>query len=210
MTRCGRLLIGVFALSLLTVPARAQDDEQLLQRLSQCARQPDQLRLACFDAIVRNYGIAPPAAHRPAPHPGRWMVRESVNPMDDFRTVSAFLLASNSVRTRFQTVTPTLWIACRSRRTEVWVSWDTFVASRSARVTFRVGSSPPTTETWPVSTDFQATFSPEPIPLIRQLVRAETLLVQVTPYGENPIMASFDLAGVEHVVGRVQQACNWR
>jgi hypothetical protein len=71
MTRCGRLLIGVFALSLLTVPARAQDDEQLLQRLSQCARQPDQLRLACFDAIVPNYGIAPPAAHRPAPHPGR-------------------------------------------------------------------------------------------------------------------------------------------
>jgi type VI secretion system protein VasI len=41
-------------------------------------------------------------------------------------------------------------------------------------------------------------------------VRADRLLAQVTPYGSNPLLATFDTTGLTEAIKPVQQACNWR
>lgn len=82
---------------------------------------------------------------------------------------------------------------------------------RSTRkfVTYRFPPADATTELWGVSTDNEATFVTRPIPFLRTLVVSERLVMQATPYGESPTLATFDLAGGRAAIEPISDVCNW-
>jgi type VI secretion system protein VasI len=68
-----------------------------------------------------------------------------------------------------------------------------------------------TTEAWSISTDNKAVFvRGSDITFAKKMMNHKTLLTQITPYGESPVMATFPVAGLsgaikplrEHAIGK--------
>lgn len=47
------------------------------------------------------------------------------------------------------------------------------------------------------------------IPLIKELIGGEKLVVKMTPYGENPFTATFNISGLDNVLGPLRKECGW-
>ena len=81
--------------------------------------------------------------------------------------------------------------------------------SEQKRVTYRFPPADATTELWGISTDNVATFVAQPIPFLRTLVASDQLILQTTPYGESPSMATFELIGARAAIDPIAETCNW-
>ncbi len=147
---------------------------------------------------------APP---KPMPRPtGSWQVVESINPVDDSKSVQLVLEGDaaskwgNSIR---------LNIRCLSNKTELFVNWHEFVNNEATPVLHRIDSNPAETSAWGISTDYQTTFYSRSIGFIKKLINAEKLLLQTTPHGENPKQVTFRLSGLSEAIKPVRATCNW-
>ena len=47
------------------------------------------------------------------------------------------------------------------------------------------------------------------IPFIKQLIGKSKLTARMTPYGENPFTATFDIAGLEEAIKPLRKECQW-
>jgi Type VI secretion system VasI, EvfG, VC_A0118 len=47
-------------------------------------------------------------------------------------------------------------------------------------------------------------------PSLKDLMKSESLLVELTPYSESPIMTSFDVRGLTEAIKPLQAACPWK
>ncbi|HHD81926.1 MAG TPA: hypothetical protein ENK94_01905, partial [Campylobacterales bacterium] len=65
------------------------------------------------------------------------------------------------------------------------------------------------TKRWSISTDHEATFPPKSIGFTKDLIKHDKLLVQLTPYGDSPVMTTFDIGGLEEAIKPLRKACNW-
>lgn len=104
----------------------------------------------------------------------------------------------------------------QSNKTEVYVDRDTYVGNDGGsvytdwkHVTVRIENSAAKKERWEISTDNETTFSPSPIPLLRRIAKAGRLVLQIVPYGENPITAVFDISGAGEPISRIAKLCKW-
>jgi len=154
-----------------------------------------------------------PAAEKP--DAGAWIVSTDTNPIDDTKTVTAILVASEG-ESRFDGPVG-LVVRCKSNATEMYANWHEYMGDDSRdvydewkRVTVRVGDAPAQEQRWDLSTDKQATFTRgSPIPLLKQMLPADRLVLQSTPYNENPITAVFDLTGIREALAPVAETCGW-
>ena len=70
-------------------------------------------------------------------------------------------------------------------------------------VLMRIGSEKAKTSKWSMSTDSKATFYPKNNKeFILKLKEADKAVFKVTPYGDSPIIAIFDLKGLSEVIGQ--------
>jgi hypothetical protein len=107
---------------------------------------------------------------------------------------------------------------CDSNKTEVYVNWNDYLGddSRSAYnewkyVTVRVGDEDARQQQWSISTDSKATFAPgSSVELLRRMAKVDRLVLQTTPYNENPITAVFDLKGIDKALKPVAEECKWQ
>ena len=77
-------------------------------------------------------------------------------------------------------------------------------------VEVRIGSAPSERQRWGVSKDNKATFAPDWAGgLLKQMVGEDRMLLQVTPYGESPVTAVFDIDGLEVPLRELAETCNW-
>lgn len=66
------------------------------------------------------------------------------------------------------------------------------------------------TQRWSTLTDHKATFAPgSPVELIKRMAVAERLVLQTTPYAENPITAVFTLKGIDVAMAPLAKGCGW-
>lgn len=198
--------LSIFAVTTLIVAMSSPADSSSLEKCVVIA--DTKKRLSCYDAI----------AGRPIPKgiekSGKWIMRESANPLDDSRTVVARLKASQGKNRWGRSVH---FIArCRSNKTEAFINFATYLGDDSSSVyeewktlSVRVGNTTVRDEKWDVSTNRQAAFSRKPIPLLREMSKHRQLVVQVTPYGENPITAIFELDGIAKALSTLSTTCNW-
>lgn len=133
---------------------------------------------------------------------GDWIVSRKTNPVDDSPTVSISLLAESGESRYGEKVA---FVArCKSNTTDAYAVWNTYVGDDSStpyaewkRVTVRIGDNVATNEQWDVSTDKRATFAPDWAgDLLKRMVKSDRLVLQMTPYGENPITAIFNTSGL--------------
>lgn len=47
------------------------------------------------------------------------------------------------------------------------------------------------------------------IPVLKQMIGKERIIVRMTPYGENPFTATFDISGFEEAAASLRQECGW-
>jgi hypothetical protein len=147
---------------------------------------------------------------------GAWTTHETVNPVDDSKTRLASLTASEGTSSTGDPVV--LTIRCQSNKTELYVNWNDYLGDDShdvyaewKRVTVRVGAAPAATQRWGVSTDSNATFTPgSPVELIKRMAKADRLVLQTTPYNENPVTAVFPLKGIDVAVKSLAEGCGWK
>ena len=155
-------------------------------------------RLECFDREIKTPEKKPKKS---------WEVSEDINPLDDSKTVTMALAATEGVNSHGQP--PVLLIRCKSKETEVFVAWRDYLGSE-AQVTTRIGQLEPKTQRWSMSTDSKATFYPgNDVQFVRSWIGQPRLVVRVTPYNENPVVAVFDLTSLEEALKPLREVCGW-
>lgn len=143
---------------------------------------------------------------------GKWEISNSTSKVDDSQNVILMLQGNETIRTTFSgMVTPTLFIACREKKTEVFVNWDIYLGLEQTRMLYRIDKQKAVNSSWNISSDTKAVFySGRDIDFINALKGAEKLYVRITPYNESPVETTFDLAGLSEAVKPLQKACGWK
>ena len=173
-----------------------------------CGKIDDDLsRLACFDALhVRVQGA--PSVSPPVRGVGLWEVSTGRSQIDDSTSVTALLTASQPVGTGYRQPSPTVVAHCKEGDLDFYTVWDVFVGSGKHPVTMRLDADDARIDTWSVSTDHKATFySGKVTVLFEALAKAKKLVVRTTPFGESPVMTSFDVSGFANVRPAILKAC---
>lgn len=202
------LVIASAIAAVLVAPATSQSD-QFKKRIAKCAAvEGDLERLECYDQLARELGLVQTSETKPAAGKGKWIVNTKTNPVDDSRTVTLILTADEG-KSSWRTAI-TLVIRCMSNKTELYISWNDYLGGEATVLT-RVGQAKADQERWSLSTDSKATFySGNTIGFVRQIMGADRLVAQVTPYNESPVTAVFDTRGLKNAIEPLQETCGWR
>ena len=196
--------IGLLALTIGTSVNATSDLE-----IASCANiEDDSERLICFDQLASERGLAsqPVNGANSGNTTGDWLVDVDVNPIDDSTTVTLILEASEGSSSYGDPIY--ILARCMSGDTDVFISWDDYLG-REANVLTRVGDDQAVTQRWSMSTDQTATFHPQPINFLKELMTSTQLVAQITPYNESPTTAIFKINGLSEAVEPLRQECGW-
>lgn len=203
-------LLSLFALvgSLTAEDALKQDT--LRQEIAAAAAIPNSVdRLAAFDQIAARHKLAPESNKQvTTPTPGKWRVSTDISPVDDSQTVFGVLECDEPTRIGYnRTVVPALAIRFKEGKLEAYIIYGVFLGSDLIEATIRFGKDAPQTQRFSISSDHKAAFVRGDVSaFLQKLSASETLLVRLTPYGENPITVSFSTEGVQKVLDAVAEA----
>jgi type VI secretion system protein VasI len=171
---------------------------------------PSSRSRASADKELRTIDAKIALARRRAAGTGAWRTSTEISPIDDSTNVHLSLDSSDTIAGQFgDTVQPVLYVRCKERKTEVFVVWGVYLGIGETDVLQRLDDSPARTLEWSLSTDYKAAFYPgSDVAFARELQKHERLLLRVTPYGEKPVTATFNLAGLENAL-ELKKACRW-
>ncbi|QKJ61471.2 MULTISPECIES: type VI secretion system-associated protein TagO [Serratia] len=192
----------------------SQAEVGIPEQLEQCHKvKADAERLKCFDQIGKTKAEEK-AEKTDSAEPesaGQWLVTSDKSPIDDSENVHVFLLAENQISSRFdRAITPSLSIICREKKTELFIDWGTYLGLDSTQVLTRIDSQQAINRSWQISTDSKATFySGQSIAYIKYLMKSKKMFVKITPYGENPVQATFALEGLSNAIQPLRKSCKW-
>ena len=197
------------------VSIRVEAESSIESRIAECSNIRGELdRLECFDSLSKDLGLGG-SQRTEEKRVGSWIVTEDVNPIDDSRTVALMLSAESGRSARGGIVV--LIARCKSNRTEVYIDWDDYLGDDSnsvyqkwKHVTIRIGDHDAKEQRWSLSTNGEATFAPDWAgSLLKQMIDENRLVVQTTPYAENPNTAIFNISGLKEAIKPLTDACNW-
>lgn len=130
-----------------------------------------------------------------------WEIENEKSPIDDSITYTIRREANAPVRGGFKKVRPVLIIRHKEGKSEAYVSWPMYLGNDKLAVTIRFDNDEAITEDWGCSTDRKAVFSPFPFAdFLEMVLTSRSLVVRLTPYGESPETATFDISGFSECV----------
>ena len=135
----------------------------------------------------------------------QWTVTETKDPIYDVEDVFATIPAYSGTNEKGEA--PSLTVRCKNGKTQLYVSWGTFVNNESQSVTDRIDDLQPERGAWRISSNREGLFRPINKQFIRRLMAAKNYVVRTTPYSENPITAQFDMSQFSPVGEKVIEAC---
>jgi type VI secretion system protein VasI len=201
------LVAAVTVLTSLAIgaPVQAQTPEALVK----CAEvENDIARLDCYDALAASTAstVTPTASRIAGPEGGAWTMLDEINPLDDSRTLAAGLQSTSTTSGG-----PVLLaMTCRSGMTGLVINWGDYLGPEAIIVTRIDSDEPAFPLRWELSADSQQTVYPyDVVALIELLLAADRFVVQATPYNENPVVAVFDLAGIQNAIRPIREGCGW-
>ncbi len=208
-----KITLTVLGLTLCSTYSFAEGSGELNKdTLGQCQSISDGTgRLACYDKLLPQKKVAPDQSDE-VKDVGKWSVSTKTSPVDDSKNVFLVLNANEPIRGTFGgTVTPTLFVTCREKKTEVFLNWDVYLGLDETTMLYRLDKQKAVKRSWSISTDTKAVFySGKNIDFIKGLMKADNMFVQITPYNESPVTTSFDLRGLSEAVKPLQKACGWK
>jgi len=166
-------------------------------------------RLSCFDDLSKKLGLDKPKTRTTA-RKGKWRVTESVSKIDDSTTVYVTVNSNGTVRGKFGSKQPSLWLRCAENKTEVFIDVGLYLGLNETSVLTRMDKDKAVTKTWSISTDTKAIFvRGSDIRFAKELMQHEKLLVQLTPYNDNPVTFEFGIGGLSEAIKPLRKACHW-
>ena len=198
-------LFQLFVSILFAIPAQAQSERDGIAQCAAIAAGSE--RLACFDALTTRLGIAKSGAAAPA-NRGKWEVSAETSALDNSQNVFLSLQANEAIAGLGERARPTLIIRCKEGSTEAAISWDVYLGLDTTTVLTRIDTARATTSLWDISTNNKATFHKRPKQFLRELSGHQVLLAKVVPYGENPAMVTFAVAGLDEAAKPLRDACH--
>ena len=166
----------------------------------------DLSRLECFDNLAKTKSLVKETKRLVVRGVGYWLIRHETNPIDDSKTVELTLFPKETPVRAKDIVS--LVARCKSNKTEVYISWNDYLG-RNSDVLTRIGKNKAKTERWSLSTDSQATFNNNPIKLLKDMMEADSLIAQITPYNDNPKTVVFNTIGLVNAIKPLQEVCGW-
>lgn len=177
------------------------------KEVAKCAAIENQvLRVACYDDLASKYGLTATTKNTTTASQGRWETRTDTDPLTDKSIYRARLVAHEG-RGRFADPI-VLHLRCSNAKIEAYIDWSTFLGSDNISVTSRIDKSPAEKSMWSPSTDHKASFMPQPARTLKKFIGASSYVVNLTPYGESPITAIFDISGAEEALKDIRKACS--
>lgn len=178
--------------------------------LAKCATEVfAEARLTCYDSLATKTGIKKPEA-KVVSALGKWNVREEKSPIDDSLNVHLFVTSNETVRSGYSTVKPSLHIRCSENETNVFLNWGLYLGLEKTKMLTRFDKEKATMSSWSISTNNEAVFvRGNDIEFAKKVMKHQKLLVKVTPFGENPIVATFDISGLSEAIKPLREACHW-
>lgn len=194
------------AISLLSISSAYANT--LNKEIAKCAIiEGDLARLECFDNIAKENNLD---GKQPQPveisEKGKWDVDINVNPIDDSKTVTIVLDAESGKNKWGDAVY--LVARCKSNSTDLYIGWNDYLGHETSVLT-RIGDNKAVTQRWALSTDKKATFSPKAVPFLKEMLKSQKLIAQVTPYNESPVTAVFNTTGLENAIKPLRETCGW-
>lgn len=201
-----KVIFTVVVIALISGSAFAGTEEEI----GKCAKiKGEALRLICYDELAKMLGVDKPKTTIKEAK-GKWHVTEETSPIDDSINVLLSLFANDMVKSGYKTVTPVLFVRCKENETRVVINWSLYLGLEETEMLTRLDSQKARTSKWSLSTDNEAVFfRGSNVDFAKTLMRHEKLLTQVTPYGENPVMATFDIRGLSETIKPLREACHW-
>jgi hypothetical protein len=157
---------------------------------------------------------AGPAASVPVPHNGWTAAHADRWTGGRKRSVAWELEATNSVTVWMKHVRPVLVVRCLANHADAFVFTDAPASiepdpdTRTVRVA--LDTAEPSWERWVVSAGHDGLFAPDTDQFLERLSTAGRLDFGFTPQNAPAVIASFDLTGVDRVLGDVRAACRRR
>lgn len=166
-------------------------------------------RLVCYDELAKKLGVEK-ADTKVSTGTGKWIVRKETSPIDDSVNVYLSVLSNETVFSDYKEVKPSLYIRCAENKTSIFINWMLYLGLDETRLLTRFDKEKAKTSTWSISTDNKAIFfRGNDIKYAKKLMQHEQLLTQITPYGESPVMATFDVSGLSEAIKPLRKACHW-
>ena len=180
--------------------------------IATCAAEKNSVkRLECYDALANKLGVDRPAVTTEIS--GRWSVSTKTSPIDDSTNVYMYVDADELIRDRYGNATrPSLWVRCAENTTSLFINWGVYLGLDETWMTHRIDDAKAVTSEWSVSTTNESVGrwrGGSSIPFIKGLFDRRTLLAQITPYGESPVIVTFNVSGLEEAVQPLRDACGW-
>ena len=211
MTRIALLFAAIMVAA---APARAD----LKDDFAKCAATNGLAdRLDCHDSLAKKLGLsvgktaaASPVAPLAVPTTGKWASRIEASPIDDSKNVFLSLPANEEIKSGIHTVKPVLLARCKENTTEVFVLWGLYLGMGETTILSRLDAEKATSQSWSISTDYKASFyDGNDVEYLKKLLNHKKLLLQVTPYGESPVTATFDIDGLSGSINPLREFCKW-
>ncbi|MDF0602583.1 type VI secretion system-associated protein TagO [Psychromarinibacter sp. C21-152] len=195
----------VAAIGMLGAPAFALDD---------CVEIENDLdRLACYDRAAGRT----PVTEVDQDAGGDWMVRTETSEFTD--TTNVYLTVESEEPLRCNMFgTPqhaNLILRCLEDTTSLFIATDCHLTSGHGgygQVEYRIDDRPAVSKGFDASTSNNSLGlwnGGRSIPLVKELLGAERLLVRFTPFNESPATARFDITGLEQAIAPLREACHW-
>jgi len=182
---------------------------ELKKEIAKCASLSGDLeRLECYDKLSKDTGVNKPIVSVPIiKNKGNWDIKIEKNPVDDTKTITAMLVAKHGKSKWAKPIV--LILRCQSKQIYGFIIWDEYLGDDEKDVLIRIGTNTAVTQSWSSSNDHTATFIPEPEKFIQNLLTANNLVAQVTPYNENSRTAIFNTTGLKNIIKPLAESCNW-
>lgn len=179
------------------------------QDISKCAAKKSNAdRLICYDNLARSLKVKEPDTT--FQKKGAWRVVTEKSAIDDSLNVHVSVESDAAVHSGYKNVTPTLHIRCAENKTQVFINWDLYLGIDQTMMLTRFDDTKANTDEWTISTNNKAVFvRGNNIAFAKKLMNHNKLLVQITPHGENSVMATFNIKGLSEAIKPLREACRW-
>ena len=169
-------------------------------------------RLACYD---REVGRIPKITALPGK--GAWVVRSEKSVLTDRIEVFMSVRSDENVVCGWNKgARVNLTLRCMDNTTALIFDTGCHMTSSEYNshgdVTYRIDAEKARSVSMVESTDNRSLglwSGGKAIPMIKQMLGKSRVVARMTPYGENPITATFPVSGLEDAIKPLRQACDW-
>lgn len=145
---------------------------------------------------------------------GNWKVSRDRDPITGKEIIVGMLSAENDMEGNLPTLRsyPNLVVRFNGEDLAVYICTETYIGIETIDVTSKIGNDSPRTDSWNISTDFNAIFYPNggvsSAEFARGLKNGRFLFVRFTPYGKSPVTIKFDTLGIGRILEIIVQNIN--